>query len=65
MQRKAAQYRRQAKELRNAASATDHKINRQTLLKFAEEYDRMARYPDEKQPKKLIWPWWSKPKNSN
>jgi hypothetical protein len=53
MERKVAEYRRQAKELRNAASATDHQITRDTLLKFAKEFDRMALYPVENYPKVL------------
>ena len=53
MMRKVSEYRRQAEELRNAASTTNHQITHQTLLKFAEEYDRMALFPVENYPKIL------------
>jgi hypothetical protein len=50
---KASEFRHQAEELRNAALATKHKITRETLLKLAEAYDRMATYPAMSYPKKL------------
>lgn len=51
---KASEYRRRAEELRNTAGATNHQITRETLLKFAEVYDRMALHPVETEPKKFI-----------
>jgi hypothetical protein len=51
--RKVYEYRQQAEELRTAADATDNPITRDTLLKFAEEYDRMAQQPVENHPKVL------------
>lgn len=42
---KASEFRHWAEELRNAAVATKHKITRETLLKLAETYDRMATHP--------------------
>jgi hypothetical protein len=59
---KASVYRQQAHKLRNAAKATN---NRATLLKFAEEYDRMAEHPVENQPKKFIKLRWTRGWNSN
>jgi len=46
-------YRQHAEELRTTASGMGSRINRDTLLKFAEEYDRMAENPVENLPKKL------------
>jgi hypothetical protein len=60
---KVSEYRRQAEELRSAADATDHQITRDTLLKFAEEFDRMALHPLENHPKVLKW--WRIPQNSH
>lgn len=51
--RKVSEFHLQAQELRNAAMATEHKITRETLLKLAEAYDRMATYPVTNYPKKL------------
>jgi hypothetical protein len=51
---KASKYRQQAEELRSAANATDDQLTRETLLKFAEEYDRMALHPVENPAKKFI-----------
>ena len=45
-------YRQHAEELRTTASGVGSRINRDTLLKFAEEYDRMAQNPVEIVPKK-------------
>ena len=59
---KASEYRRRAEELRNMASATHNQITRQTLLKFAELYDRMALYPVENEPRKLMKLRRSKPR---
>jgi len=53
MTRKAYEYRRQAEELRNSAGATDNQTTRDTLPKFAEEYDRMAQHPVEIHPQFL------------
>jgi F0F1-type ATP synthase membrane subunit b/b' len=50
---KVSEFRQQAEELRNAAEATGHKITRETLLKLAEEYDRMAANPVPNHPKRL------------
>jgi hypothetical protein len=50
---KASEFHKQAEELRNAAEATKHKITRKTLLKLAEEYDRMAANPITNYPKLL------------
>jgi hypothetical protein len=44
---------KQAEELRNAAKATKDKITRKTLLRLAEEFDRMAAYPATNHPKEL------------
>ena len=55
MTRKVSEYRRQAEELRNAAGATDHQITRDTLLKFAQEYERMALFPVKNYRKVLKW----------
>ncbi len=52
---KAAEYHVQAEELRKAAEATTHKVTRQTLLKLADEFDRMAAHPFTNFPKKLLW----------
>jgi hypothetical protein len=57
MNRKASEYRRRAQELRKAAQATTHQVTRDTLLKFAEEYDRMALHPVENYPKVLKLSW--------
>jgi hypothetical protein len=43
--------------LRSAANATDDQLTRETLLKFAEEYDRMALHPVENHPKVLKLSW--------
>ena len=50
---KASEFRKQAQELRKAAEATKHKITRKTLLRLAEEYDRMAANPITNYPKLL------------
>ena len=50
---KASEFRKQAQELRKAAEATKHKITRKTLLRLAEEYDRMAANPITNYPKQL------------
>ena len=50
---KASEYRRQAEELREAAMATRHRITRETLLKLAEEFDRLAAYPIQNHPKRM------------
>jgi F0F1-type ATP synthase membrane subunit b/b' len=50
---KAHEYRRQAEELREAATATRHKITRKTLLKLAEEFDRMAAHPVQNHPRQM------------
>jgi F0F1-type ATP synthase membrane subunit b/b' len=52
---KVSEFRQQAEDLRNAAAVTAHKITRETLLKLAEEYDRMAANPIANYPKKLPW----------
>lgn len=49
----ASDFRKLANELRRAAEDTGHKITRETLLKMAEEYDRMAAHPITNYPKKL------------
>lgn len=59
---KASEYRRRAEELRNTASASNNRITREILLKFAEHYDRMALYPVENEPKKFIKTKPSKPR---
>jgi hypothetical protein len=46
-------YCKQAEELRAAARATKDKVTRKTLLKLAEEFDRMAAYPATNHPKEL------------
>jgi hypothetical protein len=53
----ASECHRYAEELRNAAAAADNEVIRKTLLRFAEEYDRRARYPAENQfPKqRQLW----------
>jgi hypothetical protein len=50
---KASECRRQAEELRNSAMATAHKITRRTLLKLAEEFDRMAAHPVQSYPRQM------------
>jgi hypothetical protein len=50
---KASEYRKEAEDLRNTAQATKDKITRNTLLKLAAEYDRMAAYPSPNHPKEL------------
>ena len=50
---KASEYRKEAEDLRNTAQATKDKIMRNTLLKLAAEYDRMAAYPSPNHPKEL------------
>jgi hypothetical protein len=50
---KASEYHAEAKKLRGAAEATENQITSATLLKLAEEYERMARYPTETPPKLL------------
>ena len=50
---KASDFLKLAKELRTTAKDTAHKITRETLLKLAEEYDRMAAHPITDYPKKL------------
>ena len=50
---KVAAFRKEAEELRNSATATKHKITRQTMLKLAEEYERMAKHPVTNYPKQL------------
>jgi hypothetical protein len=50
---KSSDYCKQADELRDAARATKDKITRKTLLKLAEEFDRMAAYPATNHPKEL------------
>jgi F0F1-type ATP synthase membrane subunit b/b' len=50
---KASEYRRQAQELREAATTTRDRITRKTLLKLAEEFDRMAEYPIQNHPKQM------------
>jgi hypothetical protein len=50
---KASEFRELAKELRNAAAETGHKITRETILNLAEEFDRMAAHPMTNLPKKL------------
>jgi hypothetical protein len=50
---KASEFRKQAEDLRNAAQSTAHKITRQTMLKLAAEFDRMAEHPITNFPKKL------------
>jgi hypothetical protein len=50
---KADEFRKEAEELRIAARGTRHKITRETLLKLAKEYERMAEHPITNQPKKL------------
>ncbi len=51
---KAQEYRQEAEELRNLANITNNPITRKTLLKLAEEYDRMAESPIDDQPRKII-----------
>ena len=53
MSGKASAYRHEAKELRSAAAATGNRVTRETLLKLAEEYERMAQCPVESLPKRL------------
>jgi hypothetical protein len=50
---KASEYRQQAEELRRAAMATRDRITRKTLLKLAEEFDRMAAHPVQNHPKQM------------
>ena len=50
---KASEFRAQAAALREAAAFTQHQITRQTLLKMAAEYDRMADKPLTTEPKQL------------
>lgn len=50
---KASAYRNEARDLRLAASATTDQVTSETLLKLAEEYERMARYPTENARKVL------------
>jgi hypothetical protein len=57
MTRKAYEYRQQAEELRAAADETDNPKNRDTLLKLADEFDRMALHPVENHPKVLRGRW--------
>ena len=47
MSGKASAYRNEARNLRRAAGATTDQITSETLLKLAEEYERMARHPTE------------------
>jgi hypothetical protein len=50
---KASKYREEAEALRSAAAAARDTITRQTILKLAEEYDRMAAHPVTNLPKNL------------
>ncbi len=51
---KAQEYRQEAEELRIRADNTSNPITRKTLLKLAEEYERMADSPVDDRPKKII-----------
>ena len=50
---KISEFRKQAAALRDAAEITANKITRVTLLKLADEYDRMAAYPVTNYAKRL------------
>lgn len=50
---KTDEFRMQAEALRGAAAVTKHEITRETLLKLADEFDRMAENPVSAQPKKM------------
>ena len=53
MECKASEYRHETEELRRAAKANKDRITRATLLKMAEEFERMAHHPVENHPKLL------------
>ena len=48
-----SEFREEAAALRDAAEITESEITRATLLKLAEEFDRMAANPVTNYPKKL------------
>jgi hypothetical protein len=48
-----SEFRKEAAALRDAAEMTESEITRATLLKLAEEFDRMAANPVANYPKKL------------
>jgi hypothetical protein len=53
MEGKASEFRREARKLRRAANETKNQITGATLVKLAEEYERMARHPVANYPKIL------------
>ena len=50
---KVSEFRAEAKQLRIAARGTAHKVTRETLLKLAEEFERMAEHPVQNHPKQM------------